>query len=412
MNLTELYQLLLDLLPQNSLERLVRGAAEYLHQHITVLDTGYQVLASWPRELIGDPYWDDQQKYGHVPENNLQQIFKNKYPDSTFVGTTYIDWGNVIIPRGVASLTWNNRSLGHVSIYHTDPTLSREDLIGAVECLARVLRIFFLNHDLLYTTNEVVMSSLFSQLFSGHVIDWSFREQWNKFSGSTLEGNYVVISIERINIHQSIIELIRSRLKIIHKHTAYVELEKFCYILFYKVSSEKHWRSILSLLADYLRSYRLPCGISQYFSSLDQLQSYMYQSRRALKLGTNIFPDLLVYSYPDLQAYSMLDYITENVEPINYKHSLLLQLELEDKQNGTQYFETLITYLTSMCNSAEAAVRLCVHRNTLLYRLKHIEEYCNCDLSDSHTLRELALSAMVYTYDIERKACVFSQTEA
>ena len=411
MNNADFYRTLLDLLQRNSLEHLVRGAAGYLHQHVTVLDTGYRVLASWPQEQLGDPFWDAQQTLGYVPEENLHRIFLNKYPDATFTGTTYIDWGDVVIPRCVSTLTYENRSLGHVSIYHTDPSLSRKDLEEAVECLASVLRVFFLSHDLISSTNEVAMSSLFTQLFSGHVIDWQFRDQWQKFSTYALEGNYVVISIEQKELHHSVMELIRSRLKTVHKYTASVEQERYCYILFYQIASPKHWKSIVSRLSDYFRSYHIHCGISQLFSSLDMLKSYMYQSRRALKLGGKICPGGTTYNYMDLQAYSMLDYIAENVEPVNFKHELLQNLERDDEQNGTQYYETLITYLNCICNSAEAALYLSIHRNTLLYRIKHIEEYYDYDLSDSHTLRELALSAMICTYSRERQACEKSQTE-
>lgn len=104
MDRAKIYDVLLDNLFANSLEEIVAAAAELLNQHIVVLDTSYKVLASWPHELIGDLYWDAQQKFGYVPEENIRMIFENKYPNATFEGISYVDWGNVNVPRCVATL--------------------------------------------------------------------------------------------------------------------------------------------------------------------------------------------------------------------------------------------------------------------------------------------------------------------
>ena len=68
MDCAELYSIMLDKLADNSLESIIAAASNYLNQRITVLDTSYRVLASWPKGDIGDIYWDAQQRLGYVPE--------------------------------------------------------------------------------------------------------------------------------------------------------------------------------------------------------------------------------------------------------------------------------------------------------------------------------------------------------
>lgn len=141
MDRAKIYDVLLDKLFANSLEEIVAAAAELLNQHIVVLDTSYKVLASWPHELIGDLYWDAQQKFGYVPEENIRMIFENKYPNATFEGISYVDWGNVNVPRCVATLQYRGKAMGHVSIYHTGQNLSVEEVREACACVEQVLKV-------------------------------------------------------------------------------------------------------------------------------------------------------------------------------------------------------------------------------------------------------------------------------
>ena len=88
MDTVAFYNLLLSELAAGSIQDIIKAAADYTHQHITVLDLSYNVLAMYPKEAIGDPYWDPQFHYGYVPEYNMKKIFENKYPDATFAGVS------------------------------------------------------------------------------------------------------------------------------------------------------------------------------------------------------------------------------------------------------------------------------------------------------------------------------------
>lgn len=177
MDRAKIYDVLLDKLFANSLEEIVAAAAELLNQHIVVLDTSYKVLASWPHELIGDLYWDAQQKFGYVPEENIRMIFENKYPNATFEGISYVDWGNVNVPRCVATLQYRGKAMGHVSIYHTGQNLSVEEVREACACVEQVLKVFFINNNRIATSNNTVMSAIISRLFLGQSLSANLTEE-------------------------------------------------------------------------------------------------------------------------------------------------------------------------------------------------------------------------------------------
>ena len=54
-----------------------------------------------------------------------------------------------------------------------------------------------------------------------------------------------------------------------------------------------------------------------------------------------------------------------------------------DQTNGAFLMETLLTYYMSGFNVGKTAEALYIHRNSLQYRLKKIEEILEVDLEDS-----------------------------
>lgn len=409
MDTVALYKLLLDQLATDSLENIIKAAADFLHQHVTCLDNSYNVLASWPQELINDPYWDIQQTYGYVPEEHMKQIFESKYPDATFKGVTYITWGNINYMRCAVTLQHNGKSLGHVSLYHTDPCLSREEVIEAVTCLNYVLTIFFLRNNQITTSSETIMSALASQLFSGQKVTRAFEAEWHRISGNPLRGKYFIAALSPSNKHNSILEFLSMRLRLIHRYITYVEKENYCYVLFYNILSEQVLRNIQAHLSDYLMQYGLHCGISEPFDNIDDIQTYIYQSRKAIKIGISNHEEELLHLFENLRTEIMLDYITENMEVANFTHPLFAKLVSDDEKNNTQYFQTLLVYLNSICDSALAAKALSIHRNTVLYRINHIIECYEYDLNDPAVIKDLSLSAWVWLFYKEHEKTHFAE---
>ena len=61
---------------------------------------------------------------------------------------------------------------------------------------------------------------------------------------------------------------------------------------------------------------------------------------------------------------------------------ILDDLRRFDKENDTQYYETLRSYLRNERNITKTADELIIHRTTLTYRLKKIDELTKMNLDD------------------------------
>lgn len=73
-------------------------------------------------------------------------------------------------------------------------------------------------------------------------------------------------------------------------------------------------------------------------------------------------------------------------------------LEEHDKKHGTCYLETLQVLTENQGARKETAETLYLHRNTLAYRIRQIEQLTGYCLNDPQTLFQVQLAVKIYTY--------------
>ena len=75
-----------------------------------------------------------------------------------------------------------------------------------------------------------------------------------------------------------------------------------------------------------------------------------------------------------------------------YLHPALDIIENYDKENQTDLLHTLQVYLENDCNAQKCGRLLFLHRNSLVYRIRRIQEISSCDLSDINERSYLRVS--------------------
>ena len=73
---------------------------------------------------------------------------------------------------------------------------------------------------------------------------------------------------------------------------------------------------------------------------------------------------------------------------------LVLPLEDYDRERGSDLVRTLAVYFDAGENASEAAERLFLHRNSLLYRLERIQNLTGLDLKDPEVRLALRLGLL------------------
>ena len=66
-----------------------------------------------------------------------------------------------------------------------------------------------------------------------------------------------------------------------------------------------------------------------------------------------------------------------------------------DRENGTEYLKTLRAYLKNNQNTALCAAELCIHKNTVLYRINKLAEQFGVDLKNVRTLTSAYVSLLL-----------------
>lgn len=148
-------------------------------------------------------------------------------------------------------------------------------------------------------------------------------------------------------------------------------------------------------LAPLCRDYCLYAGISSPVSGIRELQLAYVQAGVALEQAFTLRSEKWLIHF----SQCALDYVFENLPaPMTRSHLVCPELQLlirHDREKGTQYFETLQTYLTLERDIPKTAQALIIHRTTLLYRLKKIRELTPMNLDDPQLRLYLMLSLWI-----------------
>lgn len=96
--------------------------------------------------------------------------------------------------------------------------------------------------------------------------------------------------------------------------------------------------------------------------------------------------------FNDYRLYEMLSFVAAHSEPSLYIHDSLPALRRYDREKDTQYMDTVRAYLDCNRNIARTAERLCIHKNTVFYRLGRLKEDFGLDLENTRTLANVYCS--------------------
>jgi purine catabolism regulator len=117
------------------------------------------------------------------------------------------------------------------------------------------------------------------------------------------------------------------------------------------------------------------------------------EAEQALSMGRRLFGPDSATSFGDLGLYRLLYALQPLPELAGYRQDVLGPLRARDR--GGVLMQTLAAYLATNGSPTDAADRLHLHRNTVLYRLGRIEELLQVDLRDADVRLALHLALKI-----------------
>lgn len=153
----------------------------------------------------------------------------------------------------------------------------------------------------------------------------------------------------------------------------------------------------LNALSGFAESQFVRIGVSHSFSLIENFVSHYNQASKALDLAQGLGCAGNVAQFKDYQVLDLLSETKESVDLGLYCHPLLGLLRQYDHKNSTELYKTLRCYIDSGGNLKNTAEQLFIHRNSLVYRIRRIEEIGMISLRGTSTRFILKLS-----FEIER----------
>lgn len=147
-------------------------------------------------------------------------------------------------------------------------------------------------------------------------------------------------------------------------------------------------------------------GISQRFTGLADTPQAYAQALTAAQIGVGIASSAImiqvgepvVFPYQNVMPLALIRQAASVSDVRKFVDPLITDLLQYDAKHNQDYTYSLYCYLTSLRNFAEAAKRMNLHKNTLVYRIHRIEEMFNTDLNERFNCFRLQLSFVILSY--------------
>lgn len=160
------------------------------------------------------------------------------------------------------------------------------------------------------------------------------------------------------------------------------------------------WRNVVEQIrgevANQTGMKNLCAGLGRPHAGLKGLQRGYAEADQALRAGQRLFGSGQTAAFADLGAYRLLAQLQGTTELQSFQEETLGELMDYDEKSGSQLLSTLDAFFAANGNLSKTAEILFVHRNTLMYRLKRIEDLSAVSLDDPETRFDLQLALKMY----------------
>jgi carbohydrate diacid regulator len=154
----------------------------------------------------------------------------------------------------------------------------------------------------------------------------------------------------------------------------------------------------LSLMQGLGLGHTITIGVGQYYPDLGGLRKSFQDAKLALDVGSKVWGLGRVYHIKQVGMFITLANTSQD-RKAELAHQILSPLLRDD-----QLFKTVQVFLASGLNLTEAAEKLHIHRNTLIYRLDKTKKLINLDPRHFDDALQIKLGLMFYQDPVSTRA--------
>ncbi|QWT17185.1 helix-turn-helix domain-containing protein [Collinsella sp. zg1085] len=379
-----------------SLERIANDAAEILEGPVSILDTSLAFRArskSFLAMFAGQKDAEEQM----IPENALPLMrargFVNPWKPTELAIFSWTGEDQNHYTNHYASVFNHDVLVGSVS-YFTKNEAARPSRVALIPVIAQLVSIAMQRQNSHTLNKGLYYTHLFQQLEDKTIsIEPDEIARRLVFYGYQLKRHLHVVGVDmRANwLPAERLRPLAEQLQSYIPHSLYVIRDDA--ILF--LTSHDTWYEESAAdqpgLAELAQRMGLRLGISASFTDIRELPVKIRELRRAIEIGLQREPQLLVWPYSRFRVADFVSRMSTSVDAEFFLYPPLMRLIIHDETHGTQLTQTLACYLDAHQQVDTAADQLFIHKNTLYYRLAQIKEIMQVNLGDGKVICQIII---------------------
>jgi PucR family transcriptional regulator, proline-responsive transcriptional activator len=396
------FKLLCQLSHANSLQEMTDVGYELLGNPICIQDMTHSTLAYTKCVAIENKYWpaavcSDSERIIHLQDREGEGAGiseKGRLP-------AVIENGDIPYPRVIKVLVRKGKPLGVMVLIAFLQPLGPDD-VQLMELLSTIVIQQFPKEQFVLPSNKRPVEDFITKLLDGGEVSQAEAAKKLEIINLKLLPHLCVMAFWRRK--DSAIEEGESLDAILQAMSSM----PYCRALIYNGSlvllhSSDHpindWEEELPQFISDLYRWKLIGGISHQFLGLENVRKHYFQARAALQIASKLERPNCLFPYDSVSIYHLFQTLPPDADLRFFCNQKILKLEKIDILHNANLMLTLRVYLDHSKSLAKTAEVLCIHRNTVRYRVKKCMEILGSDLESGIENFSFVLSLRIMEYE-------------
>ena len=285
------------------------------------------------------------------------------------------------------NLSFHEHFLGKLLIIENITPLGQ----GAIDVADQI--VIYFNYLMQKRTTELNISLntaeyFISETLNGNISDSALIEMQLATWGWDVHDKYVIVVVDQKSQILTDYRLQSTR-NSLQDVIAYQSSESLVAVVRLSMTDFDEVQSRVKKLLD---DSQLQGGISEVFDSFLLAKDHFVQAKIALAAAVQMNCRGLLHHYSDQAINHLYLLAVKENQQGAFIHPAILDIVKYDRENHTDYFNTLKIYFASSYNQVLTAKRLNIHRKSLQYRLSRLMKIAKIDLDNHDEQIRLMLS--------------------
>lgn len=308
----------------------------------------------------------------------------------------------------IIPIAYSQTIYGYIIVWEVLRKLEKIDYI-ALESAAQSSAIERVKRRQFIESQLRVREDFFDDLLEGRILSINAVKSMAPTHGLNPNKNYVICIIETHNLLKNKIleclDIVDDR-AMGFNHTVRSILKDTDLILFIELLNEDDVYEINLSIKEFINTLLIAIqkdcpneifhiGVSNICTDFLKIGKAYYLAKDTLRISNKFDKKPLINYFDDFASYHLIDAFENQQQLQTFYTTFLGALDAYDVNNGTELVKTLELYFLDNMNVSQAAKKMFIHRNTLIYRIEKIMQILKSDFKDPEYIFNLQLAIKI-----------------